>query len=412
MAAIVSRHTTVASGLPAGPAGWLVAIGLLLAGCASPAPVPPPPSVAAQPAIDPDPAPAAAGADKAIDDPSRETVRTVQSRLRERGYDPGPLDGRFGPRTRAAIVAFARDAGLPALPDGISARLLAALDIGMPATTGADAVGGGTPAMSGGVGPVYLAGDAYVYADGRVETVEDVDGDMVTWRAADDTWYRASSNFALPPVAWRSGTRIGQRRLSAAADTLWPLTVGGRARFAATAVLMRDNDRQDRTEWREVWECEVAGTEAVTVPAGRFDTFKIVCFRLTDPAGVASRRVWHYAPALRHFVRRVDSYVDGTPERVRDLAAVRLGGAGWPAAARTGLTWALADGLENRMDGERFTWRSSGVDGEVRIEIGSTSRTAAGAVCRTYVQVLTTAAGERRYPARACRDGDAGWQVR
>ena len=37
-----------------------------------------------------------------------EIVSLVQQQLRERGYDPGSIDGRAGPRTRAAIRAFQR----------------------------------------------------------------------------------------------------------------------------------------------------------------------------------------------------------------------------------------------------------------------------------------------------------------
>src|SRR3954468_11274321 len=33
-------------------------------------------------------------------------VRTLQRRLTRLGYAPGPVDGRFGPRTRAAVIAF------------------------------------------------------------------------------------------------------------------------------------------------------------------------------------------------------------------------------------------------------------------------------------------------------------------
>jgi uncharacterized protein len=43
---------------------------------------------------------------------SRETVRTLQSRLAELGYDPGPADGLMGRRTRTAILAFQRDNNL------------------------------------------------------------------------------------------------------------------------------------------------------------------------------------------------------------------------------------------------------------------------------------------------------------
>src|SRR5689334_2995770 len=39
-------------------------------------------------------------------------VREVQRRLVRRGYRPGPVDGRYGPRTRAAVVWFEIKHGL------------------------------------------------------------------------------------------------------------------------------------------------------------------------------------------------------------------------------------------------------------------------------------------------------------
>ncbi|MGY6630394.1 MAG: peptidoglycan-binding domain-containing protein [Wenzhouxiangella sp.] len=43
-----------------------------------------------------------------------ETVRAVQQRLNELGYNPGPADGLMGPRTRAAIISFQQAQGLAA----------------------------------------------------------------------------------------------------------------------------------------------------------------------------------------------------------------------------------------------------------------------------------------------------------
>jgi len=50
----------------------------------------------------------------------------VQSALAARGYQPGPADGDAGPMTRAAILAFEHDHGLPATAEA-SEALLAAL---------------------------------------------------------------------------------------------------------------------------------------------------------------------------------------------------------------------------------------------------------------------------------------------
>ncbi|NKN32767.1 hypothetical protein HF203_05985 [Marichromatium bheemlicum] len=45
---------------------------------------------------------------------SNALVRRVQRWLVAHGFDPGPIDGLIGPRTRAAIRAFERAQGQPA----------------------------------------------------------------------------------------------------------------------------------------------------------------------------------------------------------------------------------------------------------------------------------------------------------
>src|SRR6187200_2309699 len=39
-------------------------------------------------------------------------VRVLQQQLRSQGWQPGPVDGRFGPQTEAAVVRFQRNANV------------------------------------------------------------------------------------------------------------------------------------------------------------------------------------------------------------------------------------------------------------------------------------------------------------
>jgi peptidoglycan hydrolase-like protein with peptidoglycan-binding domain len=58
----------------------------------------------------------------------RERLETerVQKQLKAAGFDPGPIDGRFGPLTEAALREFQQHHGLPvtgALDDATRAAL-------------------------------------------------------------------------------------------------------------------------------------------------------------------------------------------------------------------------------------------------------------------------------------------------
>ena len=82
-----------------------------LAGCADQAPPPPPPAPAAAPAPMPPPAPAM----PANLTPAQQKVAKVQMALNTNGAAP-PLtvDGRWGPKTGAALKAFQASHGLKA----------------------------------------------------------------------------------------------------------------------------------------------------------------------------------------------------------------------------------------------------------------------------------------------------------
>jgi len=40
--------------------------------------------------------------------PTRERYREIQAALKEHGFDPGPVDGQWGPKTSAALKRFER----------------------------------------------------------------------------------------------------------------------------------------------------------------------------------------------------------------------------------------------------------------------------------------------------------------
>ena len=68
-----------------------------------------------------------------------EYLRDVQQSLNDQGYNAGPVDGKWGPKTAAAVKKFQADHGLTANGQ-IDAQTISALGITQPAestTTGA-----------------------------------------------------------------------------------------------------------------------------------------------------------------------------------------------------------------------------------------------------------------------------------
>ncbi len=56
------------------------------------------------------------------------TVEAIQQQLKNKGFDPGPIDGFFGDKTKTALIAFQKSKGLRA--DGVAgAQTLAALGV-------------------------------------------------------------------------------------------------------------------------------------------------------------------------------------------------------------------------------------------------------------------------------------------
>jgi peptidoglycan hydrolase-like protein with peptidoglycan-binding domain len=58
-------------------------------------------------------------------------VKAAQQALKERGFDPGPIDGTMGPKTRAALADFQKKEGLK--PTGtLDKKTMARLSTGSP----------------------------------------------------------------------------------------------------------------------------------------------------------------------------------------------------------------------------------------------------------------------------------------
>lgn len=329
-------------------------------------------------------------------------VRTIQADLTELGYDPGPVDGMAGPATEQAIKAYQEDAGLEA--DGRITRQLTkhlAAAVGREVTqepkAGSDI--GAVQVDNAGLPPEYDAGDTYIWSNGRVETVVRAAGNKLFWQTNDGVRFTADRNFLIPPSSWTGPRGTGEADALLEAPAPWPLTEDSPLIFTV-----------DESGGLAGWLCEAVGTERVSVPAGHFNAVVLACERDPAPPGEWVRRIWFYAPAVRHYVARTDTMADGS-QISEKLVGIRPGAEDWPPAVRAGLRRAIQDALRDLAAGKKSLWTSTVVEEEFEIRPGPVRKTPDGR-CRVFKLTARGTQNARAYPALACTVGNSGrWKI-
>lgn len=345
-----------------------------------------------------------------------EEIKDIQTLLAERGYDPGPADGIMGPRTAAAIRRYQEDANLE--PTGEATRgLLARLrDTATgpgrrPPRQPRTVVAAPEPVELG--APFYAVGDTYVFSHGISHTVLRVGADRVTWRDSRGDSFTTPLQVALPQIEWENGAWKGRNEATLSEGDDWPPAEGREVTFDVRSEEWNlDAGRgAERMVTEARWSCRNEGRGKVSVPAGEFEAAVIACERSPAPAGLWQRRVWHFAPALTHFVQRVDRDGSGIEIESIQLVAALPGTGSWPPAARAGLKMAMNAALSDNAVGEETAWRSTAVSEDFTVRVTAERAGAAGETCRNYVVVRTTGSHRQAYPGLACRAPGGEWRT-
>lgn len=348
--------------------------------------------------------------------PSRDAVLAVQNDLMELGYDPGPIDGSMGPRTRSAIEAYQTAAGTDV--DGrITEQLIASLAAAPRTARVPRAASGPNGAFvpgpdfwarisaraepeatvhdvkNAGIPPLYDDGDVYIWSTGRIETVAMIAGSKLFWRGHDGARYTADRNFLIPPSSWTGPAGAGEADARVDMDGSWPVKAGSPLTFTVSSGGAQRN-----------WRCHSGGGKRVSVPAGRFDTVALICERDDAPAGEWLRREWLYAPAVRHYVARTDIMAGGGSTRM-ELVGIRPGAKNWPPSVRAGLDRSIQDALNDLPAGTRSLWSSTVVQEQVQIIPGPARNIVGAGRCRRFSLSTRGSGAARVYPALACRRG-------
>jgi len=165
--------------------------------------------------------------------------------------------------------------------------------------------------------PALRPGDSYVFRfpNGveQTETVIAVSGDRVSWRIPSGATWTTVTGTMFDTSRWSgsAGYGDGRQQFSGNYADLFPLRVGNDARYVAKG----DSSKQ-RSGWTRRWTCTVPSEESITVVAGTFETYRVMCYR------PGQLRTYFYAPAINMYVLRV---VTGEDPGRKELVSYRIG---------------------------------------------------------------------------------------
>jgi len=161
---------------------------------------------------------------------------------------------------------------------------------------------------------VYAEGSKWTWErGGKIETSEvtSVDNDILKFTQNTGCSYTRGTDMFGPETSFENcGGHSGGSAIIETKGQLWPLQVGNRQSWT-----YQSNDAtSSATQTRK---CIVEGQERVTVPAGQFDAYKIVCKSKNQT------RTSYYAPSAKSNVI-VDNEIVGVSRNRYELVSVSI----------------------------------------------------------------------------------------
>jgi hypothetical protein len=269
--------------------------------------------------------------------------------------------------------------------------------------------------------PVYKKGKTFIYSNGTWETVTASSQAFVIWRDHRGFVSSGSPDFTRRRADWQTKTRQGARQFGPRKDlwikkktSLWPLQIGNVAAYSETST-QRRKDEPEKTSLYN-WSCEVAGTERVSVMAGEFETWKIVCKRysgkkVSSKSSIREIKTWYYAPEIGHYVLTTNQYFTGKSAKRLELVAVLPPLDGLSASARRRMETAFQKAMEFKKSGQSVPWSLPGTSISGEIKPTATFRLDNGRYFRRYVQVFNLPQGRQTYYGMAIRDKKGKWVI-
>ena len=269
--------------------------------------------------------------------------------------------------------------------------------------------------------PEYRKGTTFIYSDGSWERVTASTLETVSWTDYRGKVSSGSPDFTYKRDQWRTKTRQGKRTFTTRSDlilkgdqTLWPLRKGNTSRFTETGTWRKEG--QPENSYQTEWTCKVIGTERVSVMAGTFDTWKILCKRYnvskrSKKSRLREEKTWFYAPKAGHYVLTTTKYhYRREPVHLELLAVLPpINDLSEKEIDQMGKRFQRALEFKKSGESEKWSLASKGIVAEIRPT--DTFQIPQGTFCRRYEQKIKRPENQKTYFGMACRDPQKGWIV-
>ena len=117
------------------------------------------------------------------------------------------------------------------------------------------------------------------------------EGDVATFEASGGCRYTRTDNVFSPATKFTNCRgNTGSQTITGVEGSIWPLKIGNTQSWSLTGRNTAGNT------WSTTRRCEVESAERITVPAGEFDAYKVVC------KDSWRTRTWYYAPDVKSAV--------------------------------------------------------------------------------------------------------------
>ena len=264
--------------------------------------------------------------------------------------------------------------------------------------------------------PSYKEGTKYIYSNNTWEMVTAATPDMVSWVDHRGKVSSGSPNFIFRRAKWqtkkREGTREFQQRRGfflGNATTLWPLRTGNS--YSYTEIGSWSEKDGPENSYLAKWTCEVVGTETISVMAGDFDTWKILCRRYNSAYRLREIKTWYYAPAVGHYVLSTSKYKYRKRSKRLELIAVLPDQDSLSTKVRRKIKASFQHAMEFKKSGISVPWSDPSSDMSGKTTPTGTFQLENGTFCRRYVQSLNQPEIQRTYYGMACRDSRGEWLI-